>query len=455
MSMLLNGLTGAQAAQAALTATSQNVANAMTPGYTRTGVLLGSLQTPTGGAGVQVSALLRFADNFKNVQLWQATSQLGQYQAGQNYLTQLEQVMSDDTANINNGIDQFFAALNAASVQPESGPLREAVITAADGLVKRFDSLQQLFANQQTAIATQRDGVINQVNALTQDIALLNKQIAAGRSGGTNDAGLQDARDEKIKALSALVGVQVVDTPDGAKSVSLKGGQPLVVGADAATLAANGPSQLTVNFASTSFKMSDVGQGGQLGGLADLQKQVLGPMQTSLQELAVGLGNAFNTQLAAGYAPPAATPGAPLFDTSGGRLKMTGITASQLAFSSSPTVSGDSGNLKLLVALKNKPLTMTTYDSAGNAVGTAQVVTGDVFTQLVGKLGVASSLNQGAQKTATTVRDQAEEDWKSSAGVNSDEEAINLMQYQQMYQSNMKVVAVANQLFDATLQMLG
>ena len=43
MSILLNGLTGAQAAQAALGTTSQNVANAMTPGYTRTGVLLGSL----------------------------------------------------------------------------------------------------------------------------------------------------------------------------------------------------------------------------------------------------------------------------------------------------------------------------------------------------------------------------------------------------------------------------
>ncbi|WP_377153245.1 flagellar hook-associated protein FlgK [Roseateles sp. UC29_93] len=455
MSILLNGLTGAQAAQAALGTTSQNVANAMTPGYTRTGVLLGSLQTPQGGAGVQVSKLLRFADSFKNVQLWQATSQLGQYSAGQSYMTQLEQVMSDDTANINNGIDQFFAALNAASVQPESGPLREAVLTAADGLVKRFDSLQQLFANQQTAIATQRDGVVNQVNALTQDIALLNKQIAGGRATGMNDAGLQDARDEKIKALSALVGLQVVDTPDGAKSVSLKGGQPLVVGADAAVMSTSGPGALKIQFANTSFTLSDVGQGGQLGGLADLQKQVLGPMRTTISELALGIGNAFNAQLALGFAPPAATPGAPLFDTSGGTLKMTGITAAQLAFSSSATVSGDSGNLTALIGLKNRPMTITTFDAAGNAAGTTQIITGDVFTQLVGKLGVASSLNQGSQKTATTVRDQSEEDWKSSAGVNTDEEAINLMQYQQMYQANMKVVAVANQLFDSTLQMLG
>ncbi|WAC75560.1 flagellar hook-associated protein FlgK [Roseateles sp. SL47] len=455
MSIILNGLTGALAAQAALNATSQNVANAMTPGYTRQGVLLGSLQTPQGGSGVQVSSLLRFSDGYKNLQLWQATSSLGQYKAGQAYLTQLEQVMSDDTANINEGIDQFFAALNAASVQPESGPLREAVITAADGLVKRFDSLQQLLANQQTTIESQRQGVVSQVNTLTQDIALLNKQIAAGRSAGLNDAGLQDARDEKIKALSDLVSVQVVDTPDGAKSVSLKGGQPLVVGADAATLATDGPGQLKIQFASTQFTFSDVGLGGQLGGLADLQQQVLKPMATTISELALGLGNAFNTQLAAGFAPPAATPGQPLFDTSSGRLKLTGLAAADLAFSSSATVSGDSGNLTALVGLKHQTLTLTTFDPKGNASGTSAVVLGDVFTQLVGKLGVASSLNQASQTTATTVRDQAEENWKSSSGVNTDEEAISLMQYQQMYQANMKVVAVANQLFDSTLAMLG
>lgn len=455
MSMILNGLSGALAAQAALNTTSQNVANAMTPGYTRQGVLLGSLETPQGGAGVQVSALLRFADGYKSLQLWQAASNLGQYQAGQPYLNQLEQVMSDDTANINRGVDQFFAALNAASVQPESGPLREQVITAADGLVKRFDSLQRLFANQQNSVNAQREAVVGQMNTLTREIALLNRQISAGRSAGLNDAGLQDARDEKIKSLSTLVGVQVVDQPDGAKSISLRGGQPLVVGSDAAALATDGPGQLSLSFASTAFKLSDTGQGGQLGGLADLQAQVLTPMKTSVQELAQGLAKLVNDQLAAGYAPPATGPGKPLFDTSGGVLKLAPLAASELAFSASPTVSGNSGNLSKLVALKGQGVTLTRFDTQGQATGSETVVVGDVFTQLIGRLGVASQLNQSAQKTAQNVRDQAEENWKSSSGVNTDEEAINLMQYQQMYQANMKVVAVANQLFDSTLAMLG
>ncbi|WP_230369550.1 flagellar basal body rod C-terminal domain-containing protein [Paludibacterium denitrificans] len=48
----------------------------------------------------------------------------------------------------------------------------------------------------------------------------------------------------------------------------------------------------------------------------------------------------------------------------------------------------------------------------------------------------------------------AEQDWKSTSGVNQDEEAMNLVQYQQMYQANLKVITVANQLLTATLDMI-
>jgi flagellar hook-associated protein 1 FlgK len=50
MSIIHNALSGALAAQAALAATSQNVANVMTPGYTRQGVLLASVAPRQTGA---------------------------------------------------------------------------------------------------------------------------------------------------------------------------------------------------------------------------------------------------------------------------------------------------------------------------------------------------------------------------------------------------------------------
>jgi flagellar hook-associated protein 1 FlgK len=82
------------------------------------------------------------------------------------------------------------------------------------------------------------------------------------------------------------------------------------------------------------------------------------------------------------------------------------------------------------------------------------VLMGDANTQLIGRVAMQSQQNQASLATAETVRNQAEESWKSTSGVNKDEEAVSLMQYQQMYQANLKVIAVANQLFDSTLAMM-
>src|SRR5690606_8954247 len=106
MSIIHNALSGALAAQAALATTSQNVANAMTPGYTRQGVLLASVApyqsgALSAGAGVKVPALLRFSDGYKSLQLWSAASELGQRTTAQPYFTQLEQVMGDEASGIN------------------------------------------------------------------------------------------------------------------------------------------------------------------------------------------------------------------------------------------------------------------------------------------------------------------------------------------------------------------
>src|SRR6187551_2201445 len=98
MTTINNALTGALAAQLALNTTSQNVANVMTPGYTRQGVLLSAMflnrsNAINPGDGVAVPSLIRFSDAYQSHQMWQAASSLGQYSTTQPYLTQLEQVM--------------------------------------------------------------------------------------------------------------------------------------------------------------------------------------------------------------------------------------------------------------------------------------------------------------------------------------------------------------------------
>lgn len=445
MSMIHNALSGAMAAQAALNTNSHNIANAMTPGYTRQGVLLNAVTSPAaglggGGSGVAVSALLRFADDYKSHQLWQAASSLGHYDAAQPYLNQLEQVMADDTANVNAGMDAFFAALNAASVEPDSMPLRAQVLSTADSLARRFNSLQQLLGVQTRAIHEQQGAAARQINGYAGDIALLNKQITAGQAAGVDVSGLLDTRDQRVDSLSSLVGVQAVLNGDGSASVSLKNGQPLVIGAQSASLAVDaGTGAMTLQFGGAGFEIGDAALGGEVGGLRAFLRGPLANIGSELSDLANGLAGAVNTQLAAGQ-DMAGNPGAALFVAGPPLAVNPALAPEQLAFSKLGGAAGNSENLELLVGLRD-----------GISIGGVRL--GDVYTQIVGRLGVQSQQNIAGQKTAQTVRDQAQASWLSSSGVNSDEEAINLMQFKQMYEANMKVVAVANQLFDSLLAM--
>ncbi|HSD40183.1 MAG TPA: flagellar hook-associated protein FlgK [Rhodocyclaceae bacterium] len=458
MSTINNALSGALAAQAGLNTTSQNVANVMTEGYTRQGVLLSSIQPAragglSAGSGVAVPALLRFSDGYKSLQMWSAASSLAQYATTQPYLAQLEQVMGDDASSINNGLDAFFGALNAASVEPTSSPLRQQVITAADALSQRFNSLNQVLANQRTAVQQQRSAAVVQVNSLSSDIAVLNKQIAATQATGVNASGLIDERDRKIDSLANMVAVQVVNQPDGTRSISLRSGQPLVVGSIAAqvTVQANsdGSQSLKLAFAKESFTLATSGLGGQLGGLDDMEHQVLTPLMQSVTDMARATSTAVNTQLQAGFALDG-SPGKPLFifdaTSASGMLRVDGTVVSQdLGFSANASTPGDSSNLLKLIDIRGQSVSIGSLGS---------VSLGDAVTQLVGDLGMTSQQNKASLGTAQTVRDQSEESWKSTSAVNSDEEAINLMQFQQMYQANMKVIASANELFDATLAMM-
>jgi flagellar hook-associated protein 1 FlgK len=456
MTIINNALSGALAAQLALSTSSQNIANLQTQGYTRQQALLASIggagpRAP--GNGVTVSQLLRFSDGYKSQQLWRAASDLGQHSQSQPYLTQLENVMGDDSSSLSGGVDKFFAALNAvAGVDPTSTPLRQQVLTAASSMAQRFNGLNNVFNNQLQSLHQQQDAIVASANAAITSIATLNQQIAQATASGASASSLIDQRDLAIDNLSSQMALDVSDQPDGTRNVSLKSGQSLVIGGIAGQLQASGgagPQAVTLNFAGSTFGLNTAALGGQLGGLASYETTVLAPLQQGVSDMAQQLASKINTQLLAGQTMTGA-PGQPLFVyTAGGGSNMLavapGFQTSDLAFSSDGTP-GDIGNLQQLVAIKGQPIPVT---------GLGAVLVSDADTQLVGKLAVDSQQNQGALTTADAVRSQALQDWQSTSGVNQDEEAVNLVEYQKMYEANMKVITVANSLFDATLAMMG
>jgi len=455
MSILNNALSGALASQLALTASSQNIANLQTKGYTRQSALLSAAAPSAGsngaGNGVRVSTLLRFSDNYKTQQLWRTNAELGERSQTQPYMTQLEQVMGDDQSNLSSGIDKFFASLNAvAGVDPTSTPLRQQVVTTGALLAQRFNSLNNVFNAQLQSVRQQRSAIVDSANSAIATIASLNGQIANAQATGTNASTLIDARDQAIDKLASGMALEVSDQPDGTRNVSLKTGQSLVLGGVAGTLQASGglAQTFTLSFAGTSFTLDTAKAGGQLGGLSSYEQNTLLPLQAGVADMARQLADKVNTQLAAGYAMDGSA-GKPMFVyTPGSASNMLqvadGFQTGDLAFSGDGTA-GDTGNLQQLVAIANQTITV-------GALGTVMI--GDADTQLVGKLAVESSQNQAALATAQSMRDSADADWQATSGVNQDEEAVNLVEYQNMYQANMKVMSIANALFDATLAMM-
>jgi flagellar hook-associated protein 1 FlgK len=325
------------------------------------------------------------------------------------------------------------------------------VVTSAGLLAQRFNSLNNVYNAQLQSVRQQRSALVDSANSTIASIASLNAEIANANATGSNASALVDARDQAIDSLASQMALEVSDQPDGTRNVSLKTGQSLVLGGVAGKLAVGGGAAQTfsLTFAGTSFDIDATRAGGQLGGLSTYEQDTLLPLQQGVADLAQQIADKVNTQLAAGYAMDG-SPGKPLLvynpgSTSNMLQVADGYQTSDLAFSGDGTA-GDTGNLQKLVAIKSQTVTLA-------RVGT--VMLSDADTQLVGRLAVDSQQNKAALNTAQTMRDQAQADWQSTSGVNQDEEAVHLVEYQNMYQANMKVMSVANALFDATLQMMG
>ncbi|OFA08030.1 flagellar hook-associated protein FlgK [Duganella phyllosphaerae] len=454
MTITYNALSGALAAQAAINTVSQNIANSKTAGYTRQGVLLQSNAASgdnSPGNGVIVGSLLRFSDSYKSQQMWRSNSELGKLSQVQPYLTQLEKVMNDPTSSISYGFDNFFKSLNAAAVDPTSTPLRQQVITSADSMSKQINSIYNLTSTQMVSSQQQSSTMLPALNESLASIAALNAKISSVGATGTSTSALIDQRDQLIDSVASQVSVEVVYSADGSANLSLKTGQPLVASDISAKLAYEAPGgvqTLTLAFANTKFRLDDTKVGGKLGGLADFRANTLKPLQESIVDIASAFSTNFNNVLKGGSKSDG-TDGTALFVLNASSTTSLlsidpGFTTADLAFAAHGEPAGDNTNLQALIGVQT---------TAINVGSLGSVLLNDADTQLVGKLAIQSQQNQAQMKTATTIRQQAEDDWKSTSAVNVDEEGINLIEFQNMYQANMKVISVANSLFEATLQM--
>jgi len=456
------GYSGVRATQIALTATGQNIANVNTPGFSRLTPEQHSLggQTATSiGGGVQVTSIRRLSSDFHNQQLWRAGTDKGYFSTNQQYLTALEGLIDSEGSSVSVGLDNFFAALSEASSTPESIALRQQIIGEAKQLAQRFNGLNSNIGTQLNALKGQRVAMTSEINGLSGNIAELNAQIREMESTGRDTATLRDYRENLVKELSQYAGIRVQEAPDGTLDVSLANGQPLVAGITAGQLKveenAASEQEMTLDFAKTSFPLNLDGLGGSLGSLYDMEYGALRPAQQDLHDMASALSQMVNDTLAGGY-DLNGNPGQPLFvydaNSTSGMLAVGRLAPEELAFSSEFELDAN-GDRQGVVGNNQQLLELLELKSRGIVVAGSTVPLNDAYAGLVGRVASASRQNQADLSAAKTVSEQAQAQRDSVSAVNLDEEAVNLMAYEQAYQANMKVISTSNDLFNAVLAM--
>ena len=311
-SMFYTGLSGLNAAQAALVTTGHNTANVNTAGYSRQSAQIASNagvnSAGTGyfGSGAKVVDVTRSYDRYLTTQLNQTQSANAALDTYSTQIGQIDNLLANQTSGLDKQMQTFFSHVQTMANSPADPSARQQLISSSQAMVNQFNSMGQYLTDLNSQVNSQVAGGVEQVNGYTAQIASLNKQISllGSATGGQAPNDLLDQRDQLVSELGKLVGVKVVVQNDGQYGVFMGNGQTLVLGDKATRLttvsAASDPSRTaiaTVNAAGKSLEIQDgTVSGGSLGGLLQFRNETLGSAQNALGRMAISLADSFNAQ---------------------------------------------------------------------------------------------------------------------------------------------------------------
>jgi flagellar hook-associated protein 1 FlgK len=300
-----------QAFQAAINVTSNNIANASTPGYdvetaNLTEAVPQSNGTTTVGSGVEVAGIARAYSQAAASQLNNSQSTLAQLTALQSYAKQIDNEFGTNLGGISTALQSFYSAAATVSNDPTSTAARQALLSDAQGVSGSFQSASSQLNALNTDVNSRITSDVQQINSIAAAIANLNNQIetAASQNGGQPPNELLDQRDQQISSLSQLVGVTTTSQTDGAVNVFIGNAQPLVLEGKSETLTTLpnqfNASQLEIGSSTTAGQISSQITSGDLGGLLAARSQIINPALNQLGQIAATFSQTVNAQQAQG-----------------------------------------------------------------------------------------------------------------------------------------------------------
>jgi flagellar hook-associated protein 1 len=321
---LSTAMSGLRAAQAGLTITAGNVANASTPGYVAETPNLVETSAGSAGVGVDVAGVNRTLDRLVQNQLWTETSGGSYADAAAQLYGQLQQIYGapGSDAAFDKAFNNFTAAMQVLATSPTSSAARSGAISAAQQFAQSLNGMSSGIQGLRTQAEQGIAADVQQANAAMQRIAQINQQLAANPVQDATAAQLQDQRDQAISQLAQLMNIKVVQSGNNQVAVFTGSGAQLV-GSQAGTLSfdARGalapgltwsadPSQDgvgTITLTSPGGDTTDLIanksiQSGQIAAYLQMRDQILPQAQSQLDALASQMAQALSNQTTAGAA---------------------------------------------------------------------------------------------------------------------------------------------------------
>ena len=227
---LNSALSGLNVAGRASGVVSDNIANAMTPGYARRSVMLSSQGDIS--PGVRFLGIQRHVDPGILANRRATDAALGAASEISGFYNRLSQVLGDvtDPASLSGRLTEFENALTTAASFPESTQRLDQVALRANDLVAAItgaaETVQKMRSDADRAIGVQ----VDRLNTLLSNVQDMNARITAASSGGAETASLLDQRQVLIDEINKIVPVNVVNRDRGQVALYTDGGAILLDG---------------------------------------------------------------------------------------------------------------------------------------------------------------------------------------------------------------------------------
>lgn len=478
---LNSAMSGLHAASRASGLVSNNVANALTPGYARRTL---SVSSATAGniGGVKIDGIVRHVDLQVISDRRLAGAEFGYRATTSSYLNRVEDLIGtpDRQNSLSGRLAGFENSLILASSRPDAMERLDSAALGARDLAKSInaiaDGIQDARTDADRSIAAQ----VSRLNDALQGVQKLNANITAAISKNVDTSALQDQRRVLIDDISEIVPVRMLNRDHGAVALYTTGGAILLDGRAAEvgfepsnvvtpfmSVADGSLSGLTINgYSVNTSSLSGRLHGGTLGAQFEIRDELAPEAQSQIDALARDMIERFESS----SVDPSLVPGQPgLFTDAGAVLDPTlelGL-ANRITLNAQvdPTQNGETwrlrdglgavapgnaGDATLLNALSDA--LMQTRVPLSGSFGLAGLSAAGVTTGLSSQIG-SHRLREDQQLSFASAQYYELSELELAGGVDTDVELQNLMVIEQAYAANARVIETVDQMFDSLLRI--